>query len=512
MVMGRLRPLIHVSAGLGGDSPADGEADRPDWVAGMQAVSDATAAAVVLIVSIGVVISYPTFMYPPLRSAGTRFFRALVWPLRAARQALRDLRSRPVGRRMLGQEVHELAQFAEAKARELAEATGRMWLETQLYIHKPQHAIRDADRQHEALTSRLHQLTAATYGQPVQQDEWFQRHEATFRPPPRERWWEIDLWFTWAVWKMLAVIFIAAYSLPRRRVPSYRVRSRKRLAALREEWLALLEHQADLLDLMLKLPELTRTYDRLESAKEVKREQRATEEEQLRPLKTAEIALQSAKAHIRVLQIRPQHTPTKGSAVLTLEPALREWKARVEQIERARNDHTTPEELIRDIHALERDMAMAGIHAARVIWIERRAQQIWMLHRRLKKTYRDLRLPDSELEAITTTVRKAIPPLWASARWDELTAVLDRALNNIQNYERLVLSCVWQLHAGTFQQLVERVFRPETADWTPELRINPQAGESIRRAATAASAKQSPFVERVLEHAAKSNSRLAERS
>jgi hypothetical protein len=249
----------------------------------------------------------------------------------------------------------------------------------------------------------------------------------------------------------------------------------------------------------------------LESAKEVKRQQRETEDEQQRPLKTAELALQSAKAHIRVLQIRPQHTPTKGSSVLTLEPALQVWQTRVEAIEAARGDHATPGELIRDIHALERDMAMAGIYAAKIIWIERRAQQIWKLHRRLKKDYRDLRLPDSELEAVTNMVRKAIPPLWASARWDELTGVLDRALVGIQNYERLVLSCVWQLHAGTFEQLVQRVFRPESAPWTSEMRINPQAGESIRRAATAAATKQSPYVERVLEHASKRSPRVAQR-
>jgi hypothetical protein len=472
-------------------------------------VSDATAAAVVLIVSIGVVISYPSFMYPPFRSAGSRFFRALGWPARWLWRSSHGLATKPSERMRLGQEIHELAQFAEVKAKELAEATGRMWLETQLYIHKPQHAIKDADRQHEVLTARLHRLMAESYGQPVYQDDWFREHETAFRRPPIESWWEIDLWLTWAVWQCLALIFIVAYALPRR-IPTYRVRSLSHLTHLRSEWLSLLEEQARLLDLMVKLPERTKVFDRLESAKEVKRQQRETEDELLRPLKTAEVALESAKAHIRVLQIRPQHTPIKGSAVLSLGPALKAWQARVEQIELARNDHATPEELIRDIHSLERDMATAGIHAAKVIWIERRAQQIWKLHRKLKKQYVDLRLPDTELEAVTTTVRKVIPPLWAAGQWDELAGALDRALVGIQNYERLVLSCVWQLHAGSFDQLIQRVFRPNSVGWSTEIHINPQAAESVKRAAVG-TAKQSPYVERVLESATKSNSRMAQR-
>lgn len=472
-------------------------------------MSDATTAAVVLIVSIGVVISYPSFMYPPFRMAGSRLLRALAWPVRALWRTGHGLATVPSERMRLGQEIRELAQFAEGKAAELVEATGRMWLETQLYIHKPQHAIKDADRQHEFLTARLHRLKAESYGKPVHQDDWFRQHEVAFHRPPLERWWEFDLWFTWAVWKLLGLIFMVAYALPRR-IPAYRIRSLSWLKHLRDEWLSLLEEQARLLDLMIKLPERTKIYDRLESAKEVKRQQRETEDELLRPLKTAEVALQSAKAHIRVLQIRPQHTPTKGSAVLSLEPALKEWQSRVEKIELARNDHATPEELIRDIHALERDMAMAGIYAAKVIWIERRAQQIWKLHRKLKKSYDDLRMPDTELEAVTTLVRKAIPPLWAAGRWDELAGVLDRALVGIQNYERLVLSCVWQLHAGTFDQLVGRVFRPESTSWTTEIRINPQAVESVKQAAVGTT-KQSPYVERVLESASRSNSRLAQR-
>jgi hypothetical protein len=80
----------------------------------------------------------------------------------------------------------------------------------------------------------------------------------------------------------------------------------------------------------------------------------------------------------------------------------------------------------------------------------------------------------------------------------------------IQNYERLVLSCVWQLHAGTFDQLVGRVFRPESTSWTTEIRINPQAVESVKQAAVGTT-KQSPYVERVLESASRSNSRLAQR-
>src|SRR4030042_730266 len=124
-----------------------------------ETMSDATTAAVIVIVSVGVVISYPSLMYPPLRT--------------------------PAG----------------------------MGRETQLYTHKPQRAIRDADRSHEELTARYHGLVARSLGQPVWEDEWFRRHEAAFRRPPLERWWAVDLWGSWAVWKILAVIFVVIYAL-----------------------------------------------------------------------------------------------------------------------------------------------------------------------------------------------------------------------------------------------------------------------------------------------------------
>ena len=473
-------------------------------------MSDATTAAVILILSVGVVISYPSLMYPPLRTAAGRALWVLSWPLRAVWRVFQWIGSAPAERGRLGLEVRELVQYAEGKARELAEATGRMWLETQLYIHKPQHAIRDADRTHEELTARFHGLVARSFGQPVWEDEWFREHEAAFRRPPLERWWAIDLWGSWAVWKILTAIFVVTYALPRK-LPSYRVRSRRGLRKLREEWLGLLEEQASLLDLMIKLPERTKVYDRLESAKELKRQQRETEDVLLRPLKSAEVALQSAKAHIRVLQIRPQHTPTKGSAVLSLQQAIREWQAKVEVIEQARAEQARPEELIEAIHSLERDMAQAGIYAAKVIWLERRAQQIFGVHKRLKKRYPGLRLPDAELEAITTVIRKAIPPLWAAGQWDELVRILERALVSIQTYERLVLSCVWQLHAGSFEQLVQRVFRPDSANGDTQIRFNPEAVETMKQAAVGSSTV-SPYVRRVLEEAQKSNSRLAQRS
>ncbi len=474
-------------------------------------MSDATTAAVILIISVGVVISYPSLMYPPIRRATNRIIRALGWPFRSLWRECQRITGGIRERRELRQEIPELVQFAQDRAAELVEATGRMWLETQLYIHKPQNMIGDADRDHETLTERQRALLAKSYGQPVYKDEWFQRHESMFPRPSFERWWELDMWFTWVVWKVLAAIFIATYALPRR-IPSYRVRSRQWLRRLRDEWLWLLEEQARLLDVMTKLPERTMVYDRLEAAKELKRQQRETEDELLRPLKTAEIALESAKAHLRMLRMRPQHTPTKGSAVLWVDDAIKDWQARVDRIERARSKDSNPEALIEAIHSLERDMAMAGIHAAKVIWIERRAQQIWKMHRILKKRYDGLRLPDTELEAITTAVRKVVSPQWAEGRWDELAGTLDRVLVSIQNYERLVLSCVWQLHAGSFDQLVQRVFHPERPVRDTDMRINPQADESMKKAAAAGPAKQSPYVEQVLEHAQKNHSRVAQGS
>ncbi|HLF82282.1 MAG TPA: hypothetical protein VI410_10975, partial [Anaerolineales bacterium] len=84
-------------------------------------MSDATTAAVIVIVSVGVVISYPSLMYPPLRTAAGRALRVLAWPLRAVWRLGQWIGSAPAERVRLGQEVRELVQYAEGKSRELAE-------------------------------------------------------------------------------------------------------------------------------------------------------------------------------------------------------------------------------------------------------------------------------------------------------------------------------------------------------------------------------------------------------
>src|SRR3970040_3039794 len=60
-----------------------------------ETMSDATTAAVIVILSVGVVISYPSLMYPPLRSAAGRALRGLAWPLRAVWRGLPWVGSAP---------------------------------------------------------------------------------------------------------------------------------------------------------------------------------------------------------------------------------------------------------------------------------------------------------------------------------------------------------------------------------------------------------------------------------
>jgi hypothetical protein len=108
-------------------------------------------------------------------------------------------------------------QYAE-KSRELAEATGRMWLETQLYIHKPQRAIRG--RSHHELTAR-YRAGGESLGQPV----WGGGSAGMrrIRRPP-EQWWAIDLWGSWGL-EDPAVTFVVIYLPPR--LPSYKVGRRR---------------------------------------------------------------------------------------------------------------------------------------------------------------------------------------------------------------------------------------------------------------------------------------------
>ncbi|MGH2621035.1 MAG: hypothetical protein ACRDHG_10765, partial [Anaerolineales bacterium] len=161
-------------------------------------MNDPMKAAVILMISIGLVLSYPALMYPPIRKASRRFVWILGWPFRTVWRAGLSLAAAPGERVQLQQEILRLAELAEGREQELTEAAGRMWLETQLFLHKPRELIRNADRNHGALTAFHSELIADTFGRPVSKEQWFQQHEKAFRIPPKEVWWQVDLWLYWA--------------------------------------------------------------------------------------------------------------------------------------------------------------------------------------------------------------------------------------------------------------------------------------------------------------------------
>ena len=107
-------------------------------------------------------------------------------------------------------------------------------------------------------------------------------------------------------------------------------------------------------------------------------------------------------------------------------------------------------------------------------------------------------------------IRDGVSQLWVEARWDELKDVLNGTLENIRIYESVVLSRVWHLKAGTFEQLLNVVFQPGYTATTTEMRFNPQADAQMKKAADGSS-KLSPFAERVQEYADEDDSRFARR-
>lgn len=461
-------------------------------------MSNATKAVIILIFSIGLVLSYPAMMYPPIRRGARRLWHALGWPLRAARRARTAISELPDRWRHLRGEVERLARLAERREEQLNATAGRMLLETQLYTYKPSDLIRNADRNHGKLADLHAELKAKTFGAPVTGDQWFQEHEKAYRHPPLELWWQVDLWFSWAIWKLLAATFIVAYALPRR-YPPYRLYAPGRLNDLLDEWRSLTRRQALLRTSMEKIPEKTRAYDEEQSAKDLESRQREAERAMERPIRTAEVALAVAKGYVHRLRLRRRHAPTKGSAVLVLEPALMQWQARIAHIEHARSNGTAPQDFIQQVHSLERDMSLAGTYAVKVVDVEQRAQLIHAMHKRLKRRWRGLRMPDDVIKSIMTSMRRDMADLWASSRWDELDNVLDFIQKHIAIYQSVILSRVWHLQAGTFQQLVDIVFRPEVAAQNTDIRFSPEIGEPLREAASGSN-KSSPFAERLREH------------
>jgi hypothetical protein len=237
---------------------------------------------------------------------------------------------------------------------------------------------------------------------------------------------------------------------------------------------------------------------------------RQAEEALLHPLKSAEIAFEGVKGFIRQWQFRRRYVPTKGSQYLSLRHILGEWQERVHNIELTQANGHNAEELIEAIRSLERDMAMAGIYATKIVQMERHAQQIRRMHKRLKRRYRRLSMPNDELADVMTPLREEVPKLWLAARWDELDDVLDKTLQSVQIYESVILSRTWHLHAGTFEHLVAIVFRPGATAESVQMRFNPETDEG-RREASSGSSEFSPFAEEVREHSSEERSRFAYR-
>lgn len=465
--------------------------------------------AIIVIFAFVLVLSYPTYAYPPLRNTLGRVVWILVWPFRGLWRATKWIIAAPGQWVRFQREIPELAEKAEMQAQELAVSAGHMWLETQFFPHKPRLVIRDADRDHGTL-SRIHtELLSRTFGRPVREEVWFIKQKKAYPRPPRDTWWQIDVWFYWAAWLILAALFIVAYYLPGR-IPRFRKLTPIGLRRLHGEWRSLIKEQAELRANMESIPERTKIYDRLESAKELRKRRRKAEEALLHPLKSAEIAFEGVKGYIRQWQFRRRYVPTKGSQYLSLQHILGEWQERVHNIERMQANGHNAEELIETVRSLERDMAMAGIYATKIVQMERRAQQIRSLHKRLKRRNRRLNMPNDELADVIIPLREEVPKLWVAARWDELDSVLDKTLRSVQIYESVILSRTWNLHAGTFQQLVAVVFRPGAAADSVHMRINPETDEG-RRQASSGSSGFSAFAKEIHEHSSEERSRFAHR-
>ncbi|MFQ5921465.1 MAG: hypothetical protein ACE5M4_01335 [Anaerolineales bacterium] len=465
--------------------------------------------AILIIFALVLVLSYPTYAYPPLRNTLGKVVWILLWPFLGLWRATKWIIAAPGLWIRFQREIPELVDKAEMQARELTESAGRMWLETQFFPHKPRLVIRDADRDHGTLSGIHTELLSRTFGRPVREEVWFIKHKKAYPRPPRETWWQVDIWFYWTAWQILAALFIVAYWVPGR-IPRFRKLTPIGLRRLHGDWRSLIKEQAELRSIMESIPERTETYDRLESAKELKRRRRKAEEALLHPLKSAEIAFEGVKGYIRQWQFRRRYVPTKGSQYLSLQHILGEWQERVHNIELTQANGHNAEVLIEAVRSLERDMAMAGIYATKIVQMERRAQQIRSMHKRLKRRYRRLNMPNDELADVMTPLREEVPNLWVAARWDELDNVLDKTLQSVQIYESVILSRTWHLHAGTFEQLVATVFRPGAAVESVEMRFNPETDEG-RRQASSGSSEFSPFAEEVREHSSEERSRFAYR-
>ena len=270
-----------------------------------------------------------------------------------------------------------------------------------------------------------------------------------------------------------------------------------RLTELEADWQNLLNGQKDLLTLINRAIEAAEFYDKMESAKDDKRRQKAALKSDLKKLTKAKLSLIQAVHHI-VLREKSVESLSGGSVLLNIDMAIDFWEEAIREISALEAQPDTDiQELVKHIYFVRDLIVEAPSKADKVKQVEREMNELLELDEQIQRATQKSILYHEELNRNLTKLRRGVAEHWARANWQSLESTLQEAreyaqrnINHLQSelyvirkrsgFRQPETDGASQLPAGNRPIALSRALAKYTEANANTIYIDPDADSSIR--------------------------------
>jgi HD-GYP domain-containing protein (c-di-GMP phosphodiesterase class II) len=202
------------------------------------------------------------------------------------------------------------------------------------------------------------------------------------------------------------------------------------LRILNQDWINLIEREADFIIEVNKAPSSLRFYDKMVRNKVYREKERRHDEELTQKFTKAYQSLENAMEYVEKFNSE-NDISVFGASVLRIEEARKHWEERlnyIHELEATKQDD--PEIILAEINKLKDSMYAAPTLAKWVHEIEQRMQRIKFDHDLLVNTYGKAVIPNEAIEENATIISEIIPRLWANGQREQM----DHYLRTVESY------------------------------------------------------------------------------
>ncbi len=212
-----------------------------------------------------------------------------------------------------------------------------------------------------------------------------------------------------------------------------------KLKEIHQDWQELLAAIDELLDFLNEASEGAAFYDKMETAKDRKREReavRAVEDERVREAKRSLIR----SIHYVVLRERGEDPVTLGSVLLDMDDAVNVWIERLQQVISMEAEiDIEVDELITHIEGLRKQIIETSFYAEKVKRVEDHLDETLSLEEELQAFGKTV-IAEIELYEILALLQEDVPACWAQGQWESLSQHLDTVERFARRSESMVRS------------------------------------------------------------------------